>query len=128
MAELEPAWAAPYDIADLGEDRFDRLAEALADEPCPLLDDTGRCAIYHDRPLVCRLLGLGMRASAARVIANECPIRDRFPAYARLAPVPFDLDAFEALEADLLEAAARRTGRPVGFETTIAAAVTSSRG
>ena len=50
--------AAPYAVDALGEDRFDRLTDALATEPCPLLDDTGRCGIYsgpaarlpNDRP------------------------------------------------------------------------------
>lgn len=123
MRRLEPGWRAPYDIADLGEDRFDQLADALADEPCPLLDASGRCGIYHDRPLVCRLIGLGMSTPAGRVIANECPIQSSCPGYGELAPVPFDLEAFEVVEAELLEAAARRTGQAVTFETTIAAAV-----
>jgi Fe-S-cluster containining protein len=123
---LEPGWTAPYDIAELGEDRFDQLAEALADEPCPLLDDAGHCGIYHDRPLVCRLIGQGMCTPAGRVIANECPIQDRFPGYAELAPVPFELEAFEAVEAELQEAAAGRSGRAATFETTIAAAVVAA--
>lgn len=121
---LAPAWGPPWDLAALGEDGFDRLAEACAAEPCPLLDECGACRIYDSRPLVCRLMGLPLIAPAQRVLENTCPIRRRFPAYAALAPQPFDLDAFEAREAALLDAAAlalpAARGDP-GYETTIAA-------
>jgi Fe-S-cluster containining protein len=123
---LEPGWSAPHAISDLGEERFDRLSEALAAEPCPLLDPDGRCRIYADRPLVCRLIGLGMHTQAGGVIENTCPIQDRFPGYAELPPVHFDLESFEEVErACLVQAAGRRFGHPEGweFETTIAAAL-----
>jgi len=126
MRALEPAWPAPYAVDALGEARFDRLTEALAAEPCPLLDRAGGCRIYADRPLVCRMIGLGMRTPAGRGIENACPIQDRFPGYADLEPVPFDLESFEEVEAECLRAAAaRRFGDPQrsDFETTIAAAV-----
>jgi Fe-S-cluster containining protein len=60
MRAIEPGWEPPYEVAPLGDDRFDRLSETLATEPCPLLDEAGHCRIYADRPLVCRLIGLGM--------------------------------------------------------------------
>ena len=126
MRALEPGWAPPYAVDALGEDRFDRLTDALAREPCPLLDDTGRCRIYADRPLVCRLIGLGMRTPTGRLVENACPIQDRFPGYAELAPAPFDLEAFEEAEAGCLQAAAMRrfgTAERHGFETTIAATI-----
>lgn len=131
MRALEPGWSAPYAVAALGEERFDRLTEVFADQPCPLLDDAGRCRIYADRPLVCRLIGLPLRSLAGRVIENTCPIQDRFPGYPSLAPVPFDLEAFEEREAECLSAAAERrfgTAAERGFETTIAAEVGGERG
>ena len=124
MEALEPGWTAPHAVADLGETRFDRLTEALAAEPCPLLDSDGRCRIYADRPLVCRLIGLGLQTPAGRVIENACPIQDRFPGYAELPPVQFDLESFEEVErACQVQAAGRRFGPPDQweFETTIAA-------
>ena len=130
MGDLEPDWSSPYAVDDLGEARFDRLTDALAAEPCPLLDETGRCGIYADRPLVCRMIGLGMRTPAGRTIDNACPIQERFPGYASLAPVIFELEAFEEIElACLREAAARRFGDPERweFETTIAAAILAPR-
>lgn len=124
MGALAPGWGPPYEIAVLGEERFDALGEALAAEPCPLLGDDGRCRVYRDRPMVCRLIGLPMLSPAGRVIENACPIRERFPAYAALEPQLFDLEAFEREEAECLrEAAARVLGDRSRweFETTIAA-------
>src|SRR5512138_1564113 len=124
MRSLEPGWTPPYAVAALGEARFDQLTDALAAEPCPLLDADGRCRVYADRPLVCRLIGMPMRSPAERVIENACPIQERFPAYAELAPVPFELEHFEAEEDECLrEAARQRFGNEkwAGFETTIAA-------
>ena len=88
MQTVEPEWTAPHPVAGLGEDRFDALIERFADVPCPLLDDAGRCRIYHARPLVCRLIGLGLATLVGRVIENACPIQERFPLYAGLAPEP----------------------------------------
>ena len=126
MHAVEPGWEAPYEVAAIGEDRFDQLSEALAGEPCPLLDEVGRCRIYADRPLVCRLIGLGMVTAAGRMIENACPIQDHFPGYAGLPPVLFELEEFEEREMKCLQAAAeRRFGDPErwSFETTIAATV-----
>jgi Fe-S-cluster containining protein len=126
MRAMEPGWTAPYEIAAIGEQRFDRLTDALAEVPCPLLDDTGRCRIYADRPLVCRLIGLGMATPTGRVIENACPIQDRFPGYPELPPLPFALEEFEVEEMECLRAAALRHCRDAErwtFETTIAAAV-----
>ena len=128
MRAIVPDWEAPYEVAAIGEDRFDRLSETLAREPCPLLDEAGRCRIYADRPLVCRLIGLGMVTPVGRVIENACPIQDRFPGYAELPPLPFDLEDFEEREMECLrDAAQRRFGDAErwGFETTIAAALSS---
>jgi Fe-S-cluster containining protein len=125
MRAIEPGWDAPYEVAAIGEDRFDRLTDTLAREPCPLLDEAGRCRIYADRPLVCRVIGLGM-ITPGGIIENACPIQDRFPGYAELPPVAFDLEGFEEAEIACLRAAAeRRFGDPERweFETTIAAAV-----
>lgn len=126
MNELAPEWGPPYNIAALGDERFDEIAGALATEPCPLLGDDGRCRIYDSRPMVCRIIGLPMRSPAGRVIENACPIQDRFPAYAALEPLPFDLEGFELLEVECLRDSARRMLGDAAyweFETTIAAAI-----
>jgi Fe-S-cluster containining protein len=126
MEALEPDWRAPHEVRDLGDERFDALCETLVDQPCPLLDNAGRCRIYPDRPLVCRLIGLSMVTPAGRVIENSCPIQHQFPGYADLPPVPFDLEELEVGELECLQGAARRMlgdSTRHDFETTIAAAI-----
>jgi Fe-S-cluster containining protein len=126
MTMGEPEWVPPYAVADLGEERFDAMIERFADQPCPLLDEAGRCRIYQHRPLVCRLIGLSMITPTERLIENACPIQDEFPAYAALAPQPFDLEALELEEIECQRAAARRLFGDAGwegYETTIAAAI-----
>lgn len=126
MTVAEPGWAPPYAVAELGEDRFDAMIERFAETPCPLLDEAGRCRIYRHRPLVCRLIGLGMITPADRLIENACPIQEQFPAYAALAPQPFDLEALELEEIECQRAAARRLLGDAGqddYETTISAAI-----
>ena len=126
MQEIEPGWHAPFDVRSLGEDRFDALTDALAAEPCPLLDGAGRCQVYAHRPLVCRLIGLPIVTADGDVLENACPIQEDFPAYAALDPQPFDLEALEAVEQACLGTAAEALlGNPSesGFETVIAAVV-----
>ena len=126
MEARAPGWVSPHAIAELGDERFDRMAESLAMEPCPMLGDEGACRVYPDRPLVCRLIGLPMTTPAGRTIENACPIQERFPAYAALPAVPFDLEDFEVAEMECLQGAARRLLGDAArhdYETTIAAAV-----
>ncbi|MBM4185757.1 MAG: YkgJ family cysteine cluster protein [Gemmatimonadetes bacterium] len=126
MRALVPGWIDPYDIADIGEEAFDRAIESHADRPCPLLDDEGRCLIYAHRPVVCRIIGIGLLAESGSVLENECPIQDRFPGYPGLPPYPFPLEQYEAkAEAANREAAEALLGDGDRhrFETTIAAAL-----
>lgn len=126
MVAIEPGWEAPFDIGAIGDARFDRISDALASLPCPLLDAHGGCRIYFDRPMICRLMGLPLMTESGDVIENGCPIQERFPRYAALAPRPFPLEAWEAREAEQNRlAASRLLGNPAraGYETTIAAAI-----
>ncbi len=126
MRNEAPAWTAPYDIASIGEAAFDRVTDALADLPCPLLDAGGQCLVYAERPMVCRMIGLGMMTESGFVIENACPIQDQFPAYTALEPVRFPLEGTE-VEEDLskVSAAKRIFGDPrmADYETTVAGAV-----
>ena len=121
-----PDWSPPHAVEQLGEERFDALSDAMALEPCPCLVD-GACAVYEGRPLVCRLMGLGLEAPDGRALPNGCPIQADFPAYAALAPQPFDLAAFEETEQACLEEAGLLLfggADSARFETTIAMALT----
>lgn len=124
MRRLAPAWRAPWDLAQLGEDAFDTITESLAAEPCPLLDAEGACRVYAYRPMVCRLMGLPMMTAGGFVLENACPIQEQFPGYAALDPQLFDLEALEEQElASLAGAAMALFDSPLhqGYETTIAA-------
>ncbi len=126
MRDLEPEFRSPYDVSRLGDDRFDALTDAFAEEPCPALDDESRCLIYSGRPMVCRMMGLGMETDVGDIIENACPIQDEFPAYQALPPQRFELLTWEAgEEMAQAEAAAVLFGsdRGIGYETTVAGAI-----
>jgi Fe-S-cluster containining protein len=126
FSAMEPGWKFEEGLAGISEESFDGICEALADEPCPLLDREGECRIYDDRPMICRMTGLGIVSPAGRVIENNCPIAADFPAYAALSPQPLELEALEEIEDACLEAAALALfGTPdhARLETTIAIAL-----
>jgi Fe-S-cluster containining protein len=130
MNRLQPSWGAPYDVAAIGEARFDQLTDDLAGEPCPALDEQGACTIYQHRPFVCRVMGLGMVVESGDVIDNACPIQDQYSAYRAIPPEPFQLEAFETGEEDAKVAAALALFGDESrgtYETTIAAAITTWR-
>lgn len=123
---IEPNWQAPFDIAAIGEARFDKVSDSLATLPCPMLATDQRCLVYRHRPMVCRVIGIGLETESGEVIENACPIQGDYPAYAALAPQAFPLEAWEAEEEEEKTAAAivlfGDAGR-AGYETTIAGAV-----
>lgn len=126
MAALEPDWDTKEGIEGLGEAAFDRLSDTMRAEPCPMLDADGKCRVYTHRPLVCRVMGLGLRTPAGREIENACPIIDRFPLYQALPAQPLNLEDMEEEEMAWLEAAAVELfGTPLRstYETTIALAI-----
>jgi Fe-S-cluster containining protein len=123
MRALEPGWNQAEGLSGIREESFDRACDALAAEPCPLLDRDGSCRIYADRPLICRMIGLGMITPSGRVIENGCPIAADFPSYATLPSQLFQLEEWEESEAACLEAASVvlfHSPLSADFETTIA--------
>ncbi len=116
--DVAPDWRAPWDVATIAESVFDDMGDALRAMPCPALDDAGDCLIYEHRPATCRMTGLPMLANAT-ILENVCPIVDSSPAYASLAPLPFDLAGVEDRAADC-DADARRRGY---VSTTVAGAI-----
>jgi Fe-S-cluster containining protein len=114
-----PGWQAPWSVAEVGDDQFDALGDALAAEPCPALDQGGRCLVYESRPATCRMTGLAMIAPNDDRLENICPILETSEAYAALDPVLFELAEFEDA-ADLWDVDAEAVG---WFRTTIAGAL-----
>ena len=125
MAEAEPSFQSPWDVSRLGEARFDAVVEAHADAPCPALGSGGECLIYESRPMMCRLMGLGMQTGNGAVLDNACPIQDDFPGYKELPPQAFDLETWEREETAALRFAAGKLFADdayTEYETTIAGA------
>jgi len=131
LQAVAPEWGPPWDIAAIGEERFDEICLALHDAPCPLLGPEGGCEAYAGRPLVCRLIGLPMLTAGGDVLENACPIQEQFPGYHALDPLAFDLEALEDVELAALEASALALwGAPLDLtrETTIAAVAAGQEG
>lgn len=131
MQIAEPDLAAPFDISRLGEAHFDALVERFSEAPCPALDDSSCCLIYRGRPMVCRMMGLGMETAAGDVIENACPIQDEFPDYAAMPPQRFDLARWEVSEALAHADAAKAlfgSARLAEYETTVAGAIMLTSG
>lgn len=129
MARMEAfAGALPpdHDLSGLDELLVDAATDRLEDDPCPALDEDGRCLVYASRPMVCRLTGLGLMTPEGEVLENVCPIQDNFPAYRELAPQPCALDLWGGTES-LAEARASvilfGTPERADFETTVAGAI-----
>ena len=124
MRATEPGWMAPYEIAELGEERFARLSDALAGEPCPLLM---RCRalrrlrgpsarVPHDRP---RHGHARWTRHRERLSDSASVSRLRRPAADAVCARGFEEREMECLRS----AAVGRFGDADrwGFETTIAA-------
>ncbi len=120
---LLPALPAAGDLDTVPDELLDSACEAMADAPCPALDDRGACLIHSARPVTCRLMGLGIHLPSGEDIENPCPIRDRFPAYAALPPVPLDLLAVE----ERLDPFDQMAGQAGWRVTTVAGAIAASR-
>jgi Fe-S-cluster containining protein len=69
---LEP----PYELEGLPEEQIDALAAKLGPAPCPLLDPSGRCRIYADRPSTCRFMGLPLVDADGTVLHPEWCFRN----------------------------------------------------
>jgi len=79
-----------------------------ADGNCVLLDDDGRCRVYEERPLDCRLFPLGFElddeAQLVHIVLVGCPLaeqygaaeRDRLAADARRTLEQFDATTLRA--------------------------------
>jgi len=60
IRELQQRWpdfTAPFILNTMPDEEWVEMPEDDM-TPCPLLDDEGRCRVYADRPMTCRLHGL----------------------------------------------------------------------
>jgi Fe-S-cluster containining protein len=80
LQERFPGIDQPYLLSKLPAVQLPLPGEE--DTPCPLLDDAGRCLLYEQRPLTCRLYGLPHVDLSGEVFLDEwCPhsFADRDP-------------------------------------------------
>jgi Fe-S-cluster containining protein len=80
LQERFPGFDQPYLLSKLPAVQLPLPGEG--DTPCPLLDDAGRCLVYEQRPLTCRLYGLPHVDLSGEVFLDEwCPhsFADRDP-------------------------------------------------
>ena len=58
LSRLWPDFAPPFILNLRPDSDWAQLMPEEDETPCPLLDDHGRCLVYDNRPLTCRLHGL----------------------------------------------------------------------
>lgn len=73
LAELQQRWpdfAPPYLLNHMDDDAWTEMPED-DHTPCPLLDPAGRCLVYDDRPMTCRLHGLPQIDTSGEIFLAE---------------------------------------------------------
>lgn len=118
-------WTAPWDIRDIGEDAFRRLAREFT-RPCPALGPDGECQVYDSRPRICHLQGLSyVDPSGSAALPDFCAEVFGDSAYAALPPQHLDLAKQSASESELrMEIASNLPpGITPGYRTFVAAAI-----
>ncbi|MFO0775553.1 MAG: YkgJ family cysteine cluster protein [Nitrospiraceae bacterium] len=98
---------------------IDRLVSQFSDRPCPALLDDGACAVYVDRPITCRLMGLPVQEGS--LVQGPCSSQPFVP-ITGLGRSDDESQDFAAREAGALAAHRALTGErreewllPYGF-------------
>ena len=70
LQERWPGFAPPYLLNHMDDSAWTEMPE---DDhiPCPLLDTAGRCLVYDDRPMTCRLHGLPQIDKSGEIFLGE---------------------------------------------------------
>ncbi len=66
-----PEMAPPYIINAIPEDEWDRLMPDDDSTPCALLGEDGRCLVYENRPMTCRLHGIPLIDYSGEIFHDE---------------------------------------------------------
>lgn len=73
VARLERDFPGDAETGILDPGRADQFEEFANDEPCPALDpETGRCDLYHARPMTCRVFGPPLRTADGLGVCELC--------------------------------------------------------
>lgn len=71
MLEQWPEFRHPFVLNQHPEEDWEALMPDEDETPCVLLDDNGRCLVYENRPMTCRLHGLPLIDSDGEVLHDE---------------------------------------------------------
>lgn len=74
MEKLRHEWqdmAPPYIINTIPEDNWERLMPEDDPTPCALLGENGRCLVYENRPMTCRLHGISLVDVSGEIFHDE---------------------------------------------------------
>jgi Fe-S-cluster containining protein len=71
LQALWPDFGPPYILNYRPEEEWEILMPDDDETPCPLLGDDGRCLVYEQRPMTCRLHGLPLIDLSGEVMHDE---------------------------------------------------------
>jgi len=71
MREQWPEFQHPFVLNERPEDDWVLLMPDEDETPCVLVDENGRCLVYDNRPMTCRLHGLPLIDSGGEVMHDE---------------------------------------------------------
>ncbi len=71
LHSLWPEFAPPYILNYRPEEEWDDLMPEEDETPCVLLGEDGRCLIYENRPMTCRLHGLPLVDISGEIMHDE---------------------------------------------------------
>ncbi|GFO60091.1 hypothetical protein GMST_24160 [Geomonas silvestris] len=93
MREQWPEFRHPFVLNERLEEDWEALMPDEDETPCVLLDDNGRCLVYQNRPMTCRLHGLPLIDVTGEVLHDEwCTLNftDSDPLELEGVRAPFD--------------------------------------
>lgn len=115
LRERFPGFDPPYLLGGISVEQLPPAGEE--DTPCPLLDAAGRCLLYAQRPLTCRLYGLPHVDLSGEVFLDDwCPhtLAGRDPL--ATGGLRWEFRRTFAEEGRLLRALAARLALPAGAD------------
>jgi len=71
MRQQWPGFQHPFVLNSLPEEDWEMLMPDDDETPCVLLDQNGRCLVYENRPMTCRLHGLPLVDTTGEVLHDE---------------------------------------------------------
>ena len=97
------------DRLDSWSDReIDRVVTDFHNHPCPALEASGRCSVYHHRPLVCRSMGIPTEDRG--LVHGACEVQTFIPILRLSSAFREEEDRLVQEEAASLEALRQATG------------------